>query len=111
VLEDLKDSATQARLPNQNINLAEGNKSDKSIFNQMESESNLLAAAVKLDCLNSCLSNAGIPLYLVTLLGAACGFACAITAGLGCLLCASTVFGGALGVGASCLQRCGYRIR
>lgn len=111
MLGDLKESAIQARLPNKNIDLARRKNSNKNIFDQIESESDLLAAAGKLDCVNSCLGNAGLPLYLITLLGAACAVGCAITAGLGCFICVSAVFGSYLGVGAACLQKCGYRIR
>lgn len=62
------------------------------------------------ECLNACLSNAGLPLYLLALIGTVCAVACAITAGFGCFACLSALLGGLLGVGLRCLVNCGYAV-
>lgn len=51
-------------------------------------------------CLNSCLSGLGIPMWIISALGVACGLICAGTAGAGCFAClyaASAGLGGTLG--------------
>lgn len=62
------------------------------------------------DCLNACLSNAGLPLYLLALIATICAIACAITVGFGCFACLSGLLGGLLGVGLRCLVNCGYAV-
>ena len=62
------------------------------------------------DCLNACLSSAGLPLYLLALIGVVCAIACAITAGFGCFACLSGLLGGLLGTGLRCLVNCGYAV-
>lgn len=59
-------------------------------------------------CLNDCLSNAGVPLFLITLVAMVCAIACAVTAGLGCAICLGGTLGAWLSVGTTCLRRCGY---
>jgi hypothetical protein len=69
-----------------------------------------VAQPQSIKCLNSCLSNAGIPFYILGLIGVGCGVACAITAGLGCFACLAATLGGYLGVGLRCLKNCGYPV-
>lgn len=57
-------------------------------------------------CFLQCLSNSGIPSYVVTLIGAACGVGCAVTAGSGCIACALVVVAGYGGIGLGCAQHC-----
>ncbi len=63
-----------------------------------------------LRCLNDCLSNAGVPLFLITLVAMVCAIACAVTAGLGCAICLGATLGAWASVGTTCLRRCGYSI-
>lgn len=47
-----------------------------------------------LGCLNSCLSGLGVPSWLISALGVACGVICAGTAGVGCIPCLYAAAGG-----------------
>ncbi|MEJ2748844.1 MAG: hypothetical protein P8183_13220 [Anaerolineae bacterium] len=58
------------------------------------------------DCMGSCLSWAGVPLYLIAGLSIVCGAACVITAGLACGACIAAALGAWSGVGAFCLAEC-----
>lgn len=66
------------------------------------------AGVSDINCLNECLSNNGVPLYLISLIGIICAIACLGTAGLACYICLGGVLGGYLGIGGSCLENCGY---
>lgn len=57
-------------------------------------------------CLHSCLSNAGIPGYIVGGLSIACAVACVITLGTGCWLCLAGAMGGYSGIGLACYDLC-----
>lgn len=58
------------------------------------------------NCMNSCLSFNGVPLYLITGLSIVCGAVCVMTAGLACGICISAALGAYSGVGALCLGAC-----
>ncbi len=55
--------------------------------------------------LNSCLANAGIAAWAITAIGVACGAACAATAGIGCIICATAVSGIAGGTIGTCVGK------
>ena len=57
-------------------------------------------------CFLQCLSDSGIPAYVVTMIGAVCGVGCAVSAGAGCIMCALTVVAGYGGIGVGCAQHC-----
>ena len=64
------------------------------------------ANALSLSCLNSCLSNLGLPTTLLGLIGVGCAFACGATFGLGCAACLGFVLGGYGGIIKVCVKRC-----
>lgn len=54
--------------------------------------------------LNSCLANQGVPAWIVTGLSIICAAACAVTAGLACVLCIAAAAGFSSGVVAACVD-------
>ncbi len=100
-------------LPNQDF-VAQGQAIKKLFLEELNSspsdQASLVILSQTFSCLNNCLSAIGVPLYIVGLIGAACSVACAITAGLGCFVCASAIFGAYAGAGVACLQNCGYGV-
>jgi hypothetical protein len=57
-------------------------------------------------CMTDCLSQAGVPLYLITGLSIICAAACVVTAGFACGACIAAALGAWSGVGAACLAFC-----
>jgi len=55
--------------------------------------------------LNKCLNNQGIAAWAAALLAAACGAACVVTAGAGCIACLVVLTGGTSGVIGSCIAQ------
>lgn len=99
-------------LPKQNF-VTQGQAIKELFLEELNSspseQASLVILAQAFSCLNDCLSDVGVPLYIIGLLGAACSVACAITAGLGCFYCAAAI-GAYAGAGIACLQSCGYRV-
>ena len=58
------------------------------------------------NCMNSCLSWSGVPLYLIAGLSIVCGAVCVVTVGLACGACIAAALGAWSGVGAFCLVEC-----
>lgn len=60
---------------------------------QNQSNNGVATVGFNWDTFNSCLSNAGIASWAIAAIGVACGAACAATAGLGCVVCATSTAG------------------
>lgn len=60
---------------------------------QSQSSNGVATVGFNWDTFNSCLSDAGIASWAIAAIGVACGAACAATAGLGCVVCATSTAG------------------
>jgi len=58
------------------------------------------------DCFEECLSDSGVPAYVITLIGSICGVGCAVTAGAACIWCAIGVLAGYGSIGLTCAEHC-----
>ncbi|MBF6334099.1 hypothetical protein [Nocardia transvalensis] len=59
-----------------------------------ERDSTLRRVGVNWDGVNKCLSSAGVPTWVISAISAACAIGCAVSAGAGCVICASGAAGG-----------------